>query len=341
MSFVDDEFALRFFMYQRNYKQVSFSPLKINCSCMICGDSSTDSFKARMWYYDHKGTRFVHCFNCDYSAGFSWFLKEQDPQLYEEYLLEAFKDSASPRKERVSEEPSDKFKKGGMPTIQELKFCQRLDSLPEAHPIIKYVEGRKIPPKAYNRLWFTAKWQELVNTVKPGTFENPKQEYRLVIPIFNKEGKIESFQGRALGPSKMKYMTIKAHEDSTKVYGQDTVDESKPVLILEGPLDSLFLDNAIAITGGSISLDSVPYPNNRIWVLDNENRHKDTIARMQKLIDAGETVCFWDESGLTSKDINDMIVKEGATVEFIQDYILNNSFDGMMASVRMMSFAKV
>ena len=137
-------------------------------------------------------------------------------------------------------------------------------------------------------------------------------------------------------------MTIKVDEDSSKIYGADTVDESKDfVLMLEGPLDSLFLPNGMAITGGSLNLESVPYPDKRIWVMDNEPRHVDTIKRMNRLIEAGETVCFWDESPWQSKDINDMVKEDGADPSDILEYILANSHKGLFAQLRMTKYCKI
>jgi hypothetical protein len=342
-SYVDNDFALRIFSYQRNFKQVSTMPFKLNCSCMICGDSATDRLKARFWYYEHKGTMFCHCFNCDYSMGFARFLEEQDESLYREYLLEKRKEETFGKKETpkvVETEISEKLTKKLI--IEKLDFCERLDRLPANHPIIKYVVNRAIPKSAYKRLWFTANWQEMVNATKP-TFDNPRQECRLVIPIYNKEHKIEAYQGRALSSlARQKYMTIKAHEDASKVYGVDMVDDSKQwVYVMEGPIDSLFIPNAIAITGGSLDLDQVPYKDKRIWVLDNEPRHNDTIKRMEKLIAAGERVCFWDEAPWHSKDINDMVAKEGADPRDIEEYIADNWAVGLLAQLRMSKYRKI
>uniref|UniRef100_A0AB38ZCL5 DNA primase n=1 Tax=Acinetobacter phage vB_AbaSt_W16 TaxID=3116434 RepID=A0AB38ZCL5_9CAUD len=344
-SFIDDEYALQYFSLQRNFKQVGAMPLKLNCSCPVCGDSAKDAFMARFWYYEHKGTKFVHCYNCDYSNSFGMFLREYDEDAFKNYQMAQFKEGAHKTNNRYTQPGKELYvqpkKADVVKHIEKLDYCQRLDTLPKSHPIIKYVEARKIPTEKYNRLWFTSQWQELCNKVKPGTFAKVMPEYRLVIPIFNKDGQIESFQGRALKESRVKYITIKVDEESTKIYGQDTVDESKPVLMLEGPLDSLFLSNACAITGGKLSLDQVPYEGNRIWVMDNECRHEDTLKRMQSLIDAGENVCFWDSAPWPSKDINDMIVKDGATPEQIEDYILNNYASGLMAKVRMMKYRKI
>lgn len=343
MSWLEDQYAIETFMSLPRYKMVASSPMRLNARCPICGDSKKDEYKARFWYYYYENLPMVHCYNCDHSAAFTRFLHEHDPDLFGKYQIDLIKENGGNGAEYKPREvkPSEKLTKT-MNTIQSLKFSQRLDGLPENHPIIKYVNERKIPKDKFNRLWFTSQWQELANSVAPGTFSNPRQEYRLVIPIFNKFGQIESFQGRALGPSSIKYMTIKTDENSSKVYGQDTVDDScEHVFVTEGPIDSLFLDNAIAITGGSLSLDAVPYPDKRIWVLDNEPRHPDTLNRMESLIEAGEKVLFWDDAPWQSKDINDMVKNDGATKADLHEYILNNYASGLMARVRMMKYRKL
>ena len=340
MSFVDDEFAMRFFSYQRNYKLVSRMPIKLNCSCPVCGDSAKDKFKARFWYYYYKNGAMVHCFNCDFSSGFSRFLEEQDESMYREYLMEKRKENTFGTPEKKDETPV--FTKTLIkPIIPKLEFAQRIDLLDPTHPIINYVRGRCIPESKWNRLWFTARWQHLVNSVKPDTYPEPKNENRLVIPIFNTKGEIESFQGRALKQVPNKYITIKAHEEATKIYGLDTADESKPVLIVEGPIDSLFLDNAIAITGGQLSLDIVPFKENRIWVLDNEPRSIDGCKRIEKLINAGEKVALFDRLETNSKDINDMVKDENLDPREISEYLISNACKGLEAKLRFSKWKKI
>lgn len=340
-SFVDNEFALRYFQYQRNFTQQT-SPYKLNCSCPICGDSATDRSKARFWYYHWKGSNLVHCFNCDYTCNISRFLEEQDPVLYREYIMEKRKEESFGLDTKKFEPvmPSEKIK-AKLVVIPQLDFCVRLDTLPKNHPIIKYVMGRKIPESVWNRLFFTSEWQKLVNQTKH-TFDNPRPEYRLVIPFYNTKNEIESYQGRALSPNaKQKYMTIKACEDASKIYGTKWVDPTKPVCVFEGPIDSMFIPNSIAIAGGSLDLDKVPYADQRIWVLDNEPRHPDTIKRMTKLIESGEKVLFWDNAPWASKDVNEMIKEDGATPELVEEYIMNNYEQGMMAKVRMLKYCKI
>ena len=62
---------------------------------------------------------------------------------------------------------------------------------------------------------------------------------------------------------------------------------------------------------------------------------------MTKLVDAGERVMFWDKSPWKSKDVNDMIRKEGATPEQIMEYMKNNIAQGLMAKMRLSKYAKI
>ncbi|QJT71758.1 DNA primase [Shewanella phage Thanatos-1] len=363
--FIDQEFAFRALCFRPRFKQTPGSKFKLNCRCMICGDSLTSEYKARFWCYELKGQINVKCFNCDYSNSLSKFLKEVDPDLYREYLLEKRKESASSKKESIKSVPKgSSFKPTNVPemvykpfVVEEIqesdedvlysvkkdlaKFCVSVASLPEKHPIVKYCLNRNIPKNKFRYLLFTKDWQNLVNSVTELTYVNPRPECRLVIPIISANKKIESFQGRALDKDNpRKYMTIKSHDDATKIYGCNTVDESKTVWVLEGPLDSLFLDNAIAITGGSLDLNILPYKSKRVFALDNEPRHIDTCKRLKKLIDAGEKVVMWNNWTVPGKDINDYI-KNGASPSDIVKYMSKHTYSGLMAKHMFNNYCKI
>lgn len=339
MNFVDQEYAERIIQFEPRYRKVSQNPFKLNCRCPLCGDSKKSETKARFWISDISGDGklWVKCFNGCYSQPFDVFVKDLHPDLWSQLLMDRRKENLFDTTFVKTEKPKKIEKK----IIETLPFSARLDTLKEDHPILKYVSSRMIPKDKWNRLWFTNNWQGLCNSVVPETYKKEHKEFRLVIPIFNKDGDIESFQGRALDKNApQKYITIKASPNSTKIYGQDTVDGSKTVYFLEGPIDSLFLDNACSITGGSLSLDVVPFPETRVWVLDHEPRHEDTKKRLKSLIDAGERVVMWDKSPWKSKDINDMITKENATKESIQEYMKNNIVQGLEAKLRYNNYVR-
>lgn len=324
---------------ERNYKKLNTRSFTLVCSCPICGDSKKDKFQARFRCYIYKDNLRVGCFNCGYNQSIGVFLERYRPDSYREWLLERRKEQNSTN---FTMKPIEKPKQETHIYVRELPFSDRLDTLPENHPIIQYVSKRCIPKDKYHLLYFTREWQKLANHVKAETFKNPQTEPRLVIPIFTADNKIESIQGRALRKDygKTKYMTIKTHENASKVYGLDRANPSKPVYFLEGPIDSLFIDNGCAITGGSMSLEEVPFPDQRVFSLDVEPRSKETMNRLKKFIDAGENVVMWDRSPWHSKDINAMIMDESATSNQIMEYMKNNTVNGLMAKMRFNNWVK-
>ncbi|ANA49381.1 DNA primase [Salmonella phage vB_SnwM_CGG4-1] len=339
MSWVHNEYAFRALSHLSRFRQVNnVSQFKLNCRCPVCGDSQKDIMKARFWAYGTGDDVFLKCYNCDYGKPIGVYLKEYEPDLYREFILELRKDKMTFKPDAKPEVKKVEIKE---PEGIKLVHCSRLDSLPEEHPIIKYVKHRCIPKSRWNRLYFTMEWPALVNSVNPGTYKNERTEPRLVIPIFNEKGVIESFQGRALRKdAPQKYITIKSNEFATKIYGTDTVKTGQNIFVLEGPIDSLFLDNAIAITGGAMDLELVPFKDERVWIMDHEPRKEDTIKRMKRLIDAGERLVFWDKSPWKEKDINDMIKNEGASIKDIQNYINENIDSGLMAQLRLKRYSK-
>lgn len=341
MDYVARQFARDIACMLRNYKQTSLNPFKINFSCHICGDSAKDAHAARGWFYEHKGAMRYGCFNCGRNFGFSSYLKEYHPEKYREYLLEKHGDRE--KKEVEPEVDLSKFSKK-LPTVKPNiigNYGFRLDTLPDGHPAKVYMVNRKIPVDKLHLFWFTIKWRELANKIHEGTYKYIQPEPRIVIPIYDESGDISAIQGRALRKDDLRYVTVKVDEDSNKVYGTERIDKSKRVFFLEGPIDSVFVNNAVAIVGGNMSVNDAPYKGNRAWLLDNEPRSIDTCKRIKRYIDAGESVVLWDKFKYTSKDVNDMILKEGATIEEINDYVQKNVVSGLVAKMRFAKWCKV
>lgn len=344
-SSVDNEFAEKIFMFLPGYNRKGYGfDFRLNARCPVCNDHSP-----RFWYYSNKNR--IVCYNCGVRSNVRYYIENYQPDLLSQYLLERRKSYSglSTNKAEDSYELYNKKSKeikSVVRTVESIPHSVRLDLIPDKnHPIIRYVSERKIPEEAWNRLWFTMEWRKVANFIKPDTyppFAEQQKEPRLVIPIYNENGKIESIQGRDLsGRSKAKYLTIKTDDDSTKIFGQDLIVPSMTVWVLEGPIDSMFIKNSIAVTGGEISLDVLPYKGNRVWVMDNEPRSPDTIKRMERLIRNGESIVIFDRSPWMSKDINDMVRFDGATPEQLIEYFRENNYSGPMAELRLQRWKKI
>lgn len=322
--------------------------IKLNFRCPVCGDSKKNKFKARGWFHEHKGHVWFGCFNCNVNMSLVNFMKNYREEMYKEFLKEKYKESESSKPNPKPIEPKYKLvTRAELDSKFSLDRCdlvKRCDLLPPEHPVIKWMTGRVIPRDKHHLFYFTGAWKELTNTIKPDTYRNVEPEYRLVIPIYNADGSFSCMQGRALGnvDKNQRYLTVKPDDDVNKLYGLERIDPTKTVYYFEGPIDSVFIPNSLAIVGGAMAIQDAPFKEKRVWVLDNEPRSKDTIERLEKLIRAGERVVVWlDCPWADQKDINDMILKSGATAELIQQYLVENTCSGLSAQRRLSEWRKL
>ena len=253
-----------------------------NFRCPICGDSQRNKNKARGYIYPVKNNTNFKCHNCGASLSLNNFLKKLDPSLHKQYTLEKFKEGHT-GKNFVVDEPKFVFEKP--------KFTRKLD-LPKAseNPYAKeYLEERKLNPEKF---YFTDKFKEWTNTKKQTFDSTYRDEPRIIIPMYDRDKNLIGFQGRSLTHNSVKYITVMLNDDSPKLYGLETVDEEKPIYIVEGPFDSTFVENAVAMCGSDVDIRSFGW-GDYIWVLDNEPRNREIVNRIAKLIDRGEKVVIW------------------------------------------------
>jgi hypothetical protein len=96
------------------------------------------------------------------------------------------------------------------------------------------------------------------------------------------------------------------NDDAPKIYGLDDIRTRDPVYITEGPFDSTFISNSIAMCGADADVRrwGVDDP---IWIYDNEPRSHEIVKRISTTIDRGEKVVIWPNN-IHEKDINDMVM---------------------------------
>tara|TARA_B100001564_G_scaffold171014_1_gene143758 strand:+ start:87 stop:1058 length:972 start_codon:yes stop_codon:yes gene_type:complete len=296
-----------------------------NFRCPICGDSQKHKNKARGYVYPVKGDMNFKCHNCGASSTFSNFIKTLDPVLYKQYIFEKFKERNT-GKGSIFEEPKFEFKKP--------VFSQKLD-IPRASevPIAKeYLKKRGLDP---TRFFFAAKFKEWVNTKKYTFHDITKDEGRIIIPMYDEDKNIIGFQGRSLGPNNVKYITVMLDEDAPKIYGLDKIDTKKTIYILEGPFDSTFVENSVAMCGSDLDIGSFGW-GDYIWVFDNEPRNREINNRISKVIDRGEKVIIWPSS-IKEKDVNDMI-NAGQDVSSVLE---SNVYSGLKAKIKFNNWKKI
>jgi len=316
-----------------------------NCSCPLCGDSQKDSRKARGYFFAHKERLWYKCHNCGEATSFQNFLKKFDPNLYKEYLAERIGSKFGNKNK--SDEPDPTKMKFDLSSIKSVKdnvqvtgYLKRFEDMPIEHQ--NYWGSRKLPASARKYIFYTPAFYAFSNLVaKKKVFKEQALRYdhpRFIIPFYDEEGKIFAFQGRELPGrnSGAKYITIKLDGDAPKVFGLDRVDRNKPIYIVEGPVDSLFLQNCLAASGGDLlAISGRVRPKKEIFAFDNEPRSPQTVDKMNKAIEAGKSVVIFPSS-IKKKDINDMVIA-GLDVQHV---ISENVYEGLAAKMAMTRWAK-
>jgi hypothetical protein len=124
-------------------------------------------------------------------------------------------------------------------------------------------------------------------------------------------------------------------EEQPKIFGLDKIKENKPVYIVEGPFDSTFLENSVAMAGSDADVRAFDW-SSYIWVFDNEPRNREIINRISKVINRGNKVVIWPNN-IEQKDINDMVLA-GRDVQSIVEY---NVYSGLEATLKLNNWKKV
>ena len=295
-----------------------------NFRCPICGDSQKNKSKTRGYLYAVKADMNFRCHNCGASMTLSNFIKTIDPVIHKQYVFERFKGNKTGRG-TVVEDPKFNF--------EAPQFKPKLD-LPKASEVKiakQYLENRKLDS---TKFYYTDKFKAWSNSHKK-TFDSVTyDEPRIIIPLFYKNTLV-GFQGRSLGPSKVKYITVMINDDAPKIYGLDTIRKSSPVFVTEGPFDSTFIRNSIAMCGadGDVGKWGVSDP---VWVYDNEPRSKEITTRISNTIDRGDKVVIWPNN-LKEKDINDMVLAGHS----VQELLESNIYNGLKAKLQFNTWKRI
>ena len=301
-----------------------------NFRCPFCGDSQKSKWKARGYIYPIKDKLNYKCHNCGHGTNLYGLLKHVDPFLAKQYNVEKFKEGKANTRVFTVESKvknfSPKFKeKSVLDTVLYKALTNKLST--------DYLASRDIPSDRWGEFYYAEKWSDVegLDPILEDTLVG--DEPRLVIPFYDRDGSLVAVQGRALDDNPRRYLTAKIQKDKPLIYNYNNVILDKRHYVTEGPFDSLFLPNAMAV-GGS-DLKRVQHNEHTVYVFDNQPRNLELVNIIDALPDTYK-VCIWP-SNIEQKDINDMI-QAGLEVGHI---INTNTFNGLRRKLAFSKWRKV
>lgn len=199
---------------------------EINARCPFCGDSKKSKTKKRLWVKYEDGQGFFHCFNCSESGNF-YRLYAQIACVSIEEARSKFESLGSVR-QRLTKQPVAKIKEN-----KEFKYFDILDDCFRENEEGYVASNAKRMLAAFRRERMIPNWVKLYYSFR-GKYQN-----RIIIPIFNADGKVTYFQARRLPASSAgpKYKNPSAEKNIEF----DLRDFKNPIILVEGLIDSFML----------------------------------------------------------------------------------------------------
>lgn len=308
------------------------------CRCPFCGDSKKRKSITRFYFYTRNDRLNVQCKNCGYSHSFFVFMKDYAPQLFDEYKKETLLDNFKPRQRQQSTNNIFDHQKTTKPKFEDkpITTLKGTVCVVENQVAKTYLYKRGFSNDQMKHLLYTNDFKSVASQLNVEASKKLiDNEPRIVIPFYDADGAIKLIQGRTLKPSKMKYITIKINDDIDKIYGVERINQSETVYCVEGPLDSLFVDNCIATCDANLVRSNAD-----VLIFDNEPRNADIVKLIESAIKEGRSVVIWPNSPDKKLDINDMI-KAGISQKMLMNVIKQCTYKGLMAELKFRQWKKV
>lgn len=339
---IDDKYARLLSSSVRNFKRTD--KYKYQFSCPLCGDSKKDATKARGYLYAKGQKMAFYCWNGCGGATFNRLLKTVNPYLHRQYITEKYVTRRDPAPiaepindsnpfEIVKEQPKNIFD----------SLLIRCDLLDANSIAIQYLKSRQIDESYWNVLYSC----DDINILKTVFTNYEDKEFvaepRLVIPVYDKQDKLNGAVTRAFLPeSKLRYVNFKTElEEEKLIYGLHDYDPGKKIIVVEGIFDSMFPSNAIACNTMDFSGSFQYLVRDRdVLVYDNTPRNHHLINAMLKSVDLGFNVCVWPK-WIMSKDINDMIKSKEVAKSEIDNLISENTYNGLTLKLKINSWKQI
>lgn len=297
-----------------------------NAECPVCKEGKSTGRSRRLFYFPAK--QYFFCHNCSKSwQPFEW-VKEVTTLTVPEILrrsrekagdgIAVYKKPVEIKPIVVADLPDDSI---DLTDSTQVEFFNNNKFVKLA---LECIEKRKL---------LTA-----VNTCKKFyiSLTDRVHKNRLVIPFVN-NNQVVCYQTRALTPNQTpKYLTKFGEKE---LFGLSNIDSSIPyVFVFEGPIDSMFVKNGVALASLSPTEKQLQQLTNLIgyeliYVLDNDKNNKQTARKLDKFIKEGKRIFTWPKQVQKFKDFNEICTTLNIN-EISWKFVVDNSAKGNEAVLK-------
>lgn len=296
--------------------------------CPYCHEGKSTGKKRRFFYIPEEDH--LYCHNCNASLNGLDFVKGQTGMSLKEILSESelhtdsvediIKRSTVYKKYNPKSLPEDSI---NLFDTNQLSFYKENAVVKEA---LSFIEKRRLNT-AVNKP--KALWLSLTDY----THKN-----RVVFPFYSPNGgaKVEFYQSRALYKQDeeiAKYLS-KANSDKGIFNIDRIVPEIEYIFLQEGPIDSMFLRNSVALAGIKPTEDQINRINmlfpmhTLVYVLDNQWVDNTSYEVTKDLLEKGYNVFLWPNGLQRFKDLNDLCIHTKQD-EIKWEFIIKHTFKGV------------
>lgn len=340
MSLLPEEYIIKkFYEYVGHVHYIKHNNTYNGC-CPICHEGKSWGKKKRCFYIPDNDI--IYCHNCGWSSNPIKWISHLSNKTYKEIFNECndndnYISTYKNFDESLKQESTTPSLPGDCINLfdkQQLCFYKNEYILQIAVSYLK------------NRLLYHA-----IN--RPPSLYLCRNDYihknRIIIPFFDENNNIIYYQSRGILPddlkNKPKYLSKAGSEKS--IFGINNINNNNEnVFIFEGPIDSFFTKNGIAVGG----IQDNTYHNfnnkqqeqinslslyNKIWVLDSQWKDNAAFNKSKILLENNENVFIWPKNiGSLYKDFNDICIAN-QIYEIPNSFILKNTYKGIQGLIKL------
>ena len=299
-----------------------------NAECPVCKEGKSAGRSRRLFYFPNKD--YFYCHNCCKSWRPMDWVKEVSGLTFPE-IVKRNKEkvqggttfikpiSAPTQTVELPDLPENSI---DLTDPNQVKFFFDDDYVMFAE---KYIEQRRLltAVNSCNKFYIS--------------LEDKVHKNRLVIPFFDENKKVVCYQTRSLTDKEHpRYLTKFGEKE---IFNIANIDSDIPyIFIFEGPIDSMFVRNGVAIASLSPTEKQLTTLNNligyeKIYVFDNDKDNIQTAKRIEKHIKQNKKIFVWPPEFRKFKDFNEICCKLNIN-EIPWQFVVKHSAEGAEALIK-------